>query len=234
MLTDFVQSPKFSAHKINDITLANSACCTIVLSYETSCTNGFPEMDRLVSDTSFPSGPAVRLIPEMQFTCNGVIAGFTVALKRKPADRSASMHMEIQVWRPENSSQCTDSQTDGTGASTYYRVGEGIAIRDAVCASGMLEELYVVDTYHCELNETVQVSVEPGDILGLKLPQGRSKLSFANVVKGPTNYIFQQSHLISSDMLSLVNHTSDSEAPQILLDINTTSGKISAIIFFAS
>ena len=191
----------------------------IVLSYETSCTNGFPEMDRLVSDTSFPSGPAVRLIPEMQFTCHGDIVGFTVALDQEP---SAAMQMEIQVWRPDNSSQCTDSQTGG--ASTYYKVGEGIAIRDAVCDNGLLEEeLDVIDTYHCQLNETVQVSVEPGDILGLKLPQGGSNLSFANVVKGPTNYIFLQLH---PDMLSLVNHTSvSSDVPQILLDINSSSGK---------
>ncbi len=48
-------------------------------------TSGFP--NRLTYDVSFPTGPYTRLIPEMNFTCNGVITGYTAALRDQNGDR---------------------------------------------------------------------------------------------------------------------------------------------------
>ena len=48
------------------------------------CTNGFRERDRLVTLVALRSGPETRLIPDMNYTCDGTMVGFTVALEKKP------------------------------------------------------------------------------------------------------------------------------------------------------
>ena len=172
------------------------------------CSNGFPERDRLVSDVALRRGPAIRLIPEMNFTCNGTITGFTFAGSLENRQQESPM---IQVWR-ENNSQ----------PSEYYRTGANITIEEASCMGGFTEVLDRV--FRCDLNEIVQVSVQPGDILGLELPSANNDaiaLSFANVTKGPINYVFSVEKLPSSLTAALSESDSvNRHLPQITIKVS--------------
>ena len=176
------------------------------------CTNGFPS--RLVYQVLFRTGPSTRLIPEMNFTCNGSIVEYTAALRM---DQNGVQDPIIQVWR-KNTSQ-PDSES-------YYKISDGIAIDEDLCAGGLTE--ISDEVFQCTLNETtsrVSGTVQPGDILGLELPGGNnddSILGFARVSRGPTNYVFNRGGLSSPAALSNRNSVNQ-ELPQITLEIG--SGK---------
>ena len=144
------------------------------------CTNGFPS--RLVYQVLFPTGPSTRVIPEMNFTCNGIIVGYTAALREQNGD----MDPIIQVWR-KNTSQ----------PETYYKTSAGIAIDRTLCVGEVSRQVF-----QCNLNNiTARVRVQPGDILGLELPGDSNDdiiLAFARVSSGPTNYVFNRRRLFSS------------------------------------
>jgi hypothetical protein len=168
-----------------------------------SYTSGFPS--RLTYDVSFPTGPYTRLIPEMNFACNGIITGYTAAFMDRtlPGDQDPI----IQVWR-KNISQL----------GAYYKTNPDIAIDNALCVGGLAEVASGV--FHCNLNQ--RVSVQAGDVLGLELPTGDNRLAFASISNGPTNYVFDTSESQLSHSLS----RSDwfvRELPQITLQIG--SGK---------
>ena len=173
-----------------------------------ACTNGFPT--RLVYSISFPTGPSTRLIPEMNFTCSGIITGYTAALR----DHSGDQDPIIQVWR-KNTPQF----------GSYYKTSIDIAIDNALCVGGLTEVFSEV--FHCNLNQnTTRVSVQPGDILGLELPPGGInddiRLAFARVSRGPTNYVFTKQGLLSPVALSsgtLMTH--NQILPQITLEMGS-------------
>ena len=171
-------------------------------------TSGFPS--RLIYDVSLRAGPRIRLIPEMNFVCNGIITGYTVALR----DRTHAGDQDpiIQVWR-KNTSQF----------GSYYKTGPGIAIGSALCIGGLTEKSSGV--FHCNLNQTrARVSVQAGDILGLYLPaRENSDIAFAGVSSGPTNYVFDTSESQFSMYLHALLRPSIRELPQIILKIG--SGK---------
>ena len=163
------------------------------------------------------TGPATRIIPEMNFTCGGTIVGFTVAARQQRGERDPL----IQVWR-ENRSQ----------PGNYFKTGTGVAIDDALCVDGLTEVSNRV--FYCNLNETYhQVSVQAGDILGLELPPIADDdiiLAFARVSRGPTNYVFDQ-QFISSTAFSnatLVNYY----LPQIALKVKSGIHKLVCCIFY--
>ena len=173
------------------------------------CTNGFPS--RLVYQVLFPTGPSTRLIPEMNFTCNGVIVGYTAALREQNGDQDPI----IQVWRKIDTSQ----------PISYRKTSQaGIAIDKALCVGGLTE--IRSEVFHCTLNETTtRVRVQLGDILGLELPPGNNDdiiLGFARTSRGPTNYVFNRQGLSSPAVLSRRNSVNQ-ELPQITLEIG--SGK---------
>lgn len=170
------------------------------------CSNGFP--DSVVFRVFYPpTGPATVIIPEMKFTCNGTIVGFTVAAMQQKGEKDPL----IQVWS-ENISQ----------PGNYFKTVADIAINDALCIDGLMEVSNRV--FYCNLNKTYhQVLVHPGDILGLELPsidEDDIILAFARVSRGPTNYIFEQQFISSPIILSnatSVNHY----LPQITMDIKS-------------
>ena len=156
-----------------------------------SYTNGFPT--RLVYSISSTTGPSTRLIPDMNFTCNGVIAGYRAAgVQGNPV---------IQVWRKNG--------------SLYYKTA-GIVIDGDLCIGGleMCTDLQDDQVLCCDLNRTTtNVSVQPGDILGLKLPRN-SRLAFAAASRAPTNYVF------GADSTSPLSLSSASNKPAILPQIS--------------
>ena len=156
----------------------------------------------------------------MNFTCNGVITGYTAALR----DQSGHQDPVIQVWR-ENTSQPV----------SYYKTGAGIAIDNALCIGGLTEDLVSSGVFHCNLNQTrTRVSVQPGDILGLELPGGSSddiQLRFARVSRGPTNHVFTMQGLSSPAVLSNRNSVNQ-ELPQITLEIESGRCNCTMVVTF--
>ena len=160
----------------------------------------------------------MRIIPEMNFTCNGTIVGFTVAGRQW---RGKTTDPIIQIWR-ENS-----SQSDGV----YYKTGTDIVIEETMCAETSIEfqefnTNFLDLVLQCNLNEANQVSVQPGDILGLKLPprdESIFRLAFARMSRGPTNYVFEQPKELSyPDVAVLCNATSmNQQLPQIALQVES-------------
>ena len=123
-----------------------------------SYTNGFPT--KLIYDVHFPAGPSTRIIPEMNFACNGVIVGYTAALRGPPGHQGPI----IQVWRKN---------------TTYYKTSVDITINNASCDGGFT--MIGSEVFHCSLNlTTTRVTVQPGDILRLVLPVEHG-LAFATV-----------------------------------------------------
>ena len=192
-----------------------------------TCTNGFPSRDRLTSDVVPGAGPSTRLIPDMTFVCSGSIVGFTVAMNRKSG---AKEHPVIQIWRPDNCCKSiTEQQSRG---DLYHREGVGIPLHEAVCVDGLVTVNELSEVFHCKLYESVQVSVQPGDILGIELPQGNSLsvsvLMFAMVLIGPTNFVFEPP--LSSPTTAgalLFNRTSTNQmVPQIMLEVESANGEI--------
>ena len=162
-----------------------------------SYTNGFPT--RLVYSISSTTGPSTRLIPDMNFTCNGVIVGYRAAgVQGNPV---------IQVWRKNG--------------SLYYKTA-GIVIDGDLCIGGleMCTDLQDDKVLCCDLNQTTtNVSVQSGDILGLKLPRN-SGLAFAASSRAPTNYIFRAD---STSPLALSSNKQNIILPQISLQIESGS-----------
>ena len=139
-----------------------------------SYTNGFPS--RLIYNVNFPAGPSTRIIPEMNFACNGTIVGYTAALRWQPGHQLQGP--TIQVWRKNT-----------TIPGSYYKTSVYIAINNASCDGGLINSNASMEVFHCSLKPTTRVSVQPGDILGLELPVKHNRLTFARVSSGPTNYM---------------------------------------------
>ena len=145
------------------------------------------------------------LIPEMNFTCTASVVGFIVS-ERNSSD---GPHSQVKIWRKSS------SQNSGS----YYQVGN-VPIHDGSCVA--MQEI-VGDTCLCILHENLQVSVQPGDILGLELPATDSdEILFTN--RGATNYIFRHSNQLDSNTNLSLNGSSATaqQLPQIIF--NLTSG----------
>ena len=127
---------------------------------ESNCIRGFPTIPVFREDSIARKSSAVTvLIPEMNFTCSQRILAFYFGGINRQGGQQDPM---IQIWR-ENSS------TPGN----YYKIERPIPVNnsDIVCADGLtLTNPPTRRSYLCILNKDYQVSVEPGDILGLEIP----------------------------------------------------------------
>ena len=156
------------------------------------------------------------VIPDMNFTCNQMIASFTVSGSYSRR-RRGNQNPKIQIWHEQNYSQ----------PGVYYRTGPSIPVLrpgDAskdLCEDGATQ--IARGTYLCILNTSFRATVQPGDILGLELPPTNEvdfEIDF--IIGEPMNYVFHR-QLNSTIDLS----TNDSEAralPQ--LSFSFTSGEI--------
>ena len=176
-------------------------------------TNGFPNV--LVADV-FPdvsSNVTLRLIPEMNFTCNGTIVGFTVAVRRQPQSGMDS-RISIQIWR-QNSTQ---------NISIYYKAD----VKEIGASCGETPIVFRSNNrviWKCNLTATNRVPVQAGDILGLLLPpndQRSFQLAFARGSRGPTNYVFEDQEVPSYQTVSLFDADSmNLELPQIAVQVES-------------
>ena len=175
------------------------------------CSKGFPDIPiGHVSAQTHSDDVITRIIPEMTFTCNAIIFGFTVAgLRLYP-----SPHAKIQIWRKisDYEYKIVSEINVYTNASAQNEDRVCVHSRPAICA-----------VVWCVLTDDSHVTVQPGDILGLELPAVRnSEVYFAD--RGPTNYVF--SGRVNST-ISLLNDNDPEmskvqQLPQITF--NLTSG----------
>ena len=152
------------------------------------------------------------LIPEMNFTCNASIVGFSVTgqnFYRQP-------YSKIQIWR---------NQT-----STYYQVGSGISMNFDNSGPCVASRVYKGRLLWCILRDTLQISVQSEDILGIELPATANDVEIFFTRGGPVNYVFEH-QISSSSNVNLSSQGTSSKVkqlPQIVL--NLTSGEALIII----
>jgi hypothetical protein len=153
------------------------------------------------------SSTVTLLIPAMNFTCNLTIAGFTVAgtiLNKVP-------HSHLQIWRKNRSQDFA-----------YYKAGN-IIVNTA--AGGGICAPIVNITYWCVLFQVSRLSVQPGDILGLQLPNNNHEILFT-LNGGPVNFIHEGAYQLNST-ITLSHNESDSIVKQLpQITFNFTSGKL--------
>ena len=113
----------------------------------------------------------------------------------------------IQVWRKNG--------------SHYSNTTAGIVIDGNLCIGGleMCADLQDDRVLSCDLNQTTtNVPVQPGDILGLKLPHN-SGLAFAGATRTPINYVFEADLETSSTLTLSASNSMEILLPQITLQI---------------
>ena len=148
------------------------------------------------------------LIPDMNFTCCETLVAFTFVGINRQKGRQDPM---IQIWR-----------TNASHPGAYYKTGPSIPVNtdNIVCADGLPDIAF--RTYLCILNKDYQVSVQPGDALGLEIPNtNNDDFDILFTRGGPTNYVFNK-RLNSTIKLSETT-TTVPQLPQISFGL--TSGK---------
>lgn len=176
------------------------------------CVSGFPNFPvPAVSTQTRLENVITLIIPGMNFTCISNIVGFIVAGRN--FNLTTKPDAKIQIWR-ENSSQ----------PYVFHKVGEEIAVNTLnngeVCA---YRRQIVGNAVSCILIKSLQVKVQPGDILGLELPNITDSEMFFIANGGPVNYVFQHKLGSTIDFHSGINYTEVTQLPQIAF--NLTSGK---------
>ena len=139
-----------------------------------------------------------RLIFSMNFTCNGTIVGWTVTGKKVQGE---TQYPELQVWRADPSQ----------GSDYYYKPGADIPVNPEGPASPCeIVTQTCGQIFQCRLREASQVSVQPGDILGVELPEVTNSGFYLYFISIPDT----QDHYIYREQLSSSVHTS-SPGPDI-------------------
>ena len=206
----------------------NFAICTCVGQREAErsvwqrCTDGFPPMksfqDPTVEGVMFNS---TRLIPDMKFTCSGTIVRVRVAGEQQGGNQK--LMMTIQIWRKNI-----------TRPGWYYdKIGD--IVLPLMCERttltlpnrcGMLQTCNNIR--QCTLKMSENISVESGDILGIKLPP-RDHTSFELYFKNSmvSNYIFQHNSPSTINLGDKINKI----AVQPLIIIEVEPG-IALILYF--
>lgn len=152
-----------------------------------------------------------RLIFSMSFTCHGTILAWTVT-GRKMENRT--QYPELQVWRADPSQ----------GLDYYYKPGQDIPVNpDGPACERVTQTCDQI--FQCRLREANQVSVEPGDILGVEIPQLTNSgflLYFISVPGTQDHYIFRQQ--LSSSVITSSNHIRQTD-DQLLISLEVEPGE---------
>ena len=170
----------------------------------------------VLRDTS--TNYTLRLIPDMNFTCNGTIVGFTVAGRQRKGPWR-SMNPIIQIWRPGNCS------------NIYNKISsDKFAIADLCTEPSIIFQRSNANdqVWKCNLSTTnlSQVPVQAGDTLGLLLPPRRNasfQLSIMGVSRGPINYVFEDQKVLAVDLRSVTGTSvrMNQELPQITVQVES-------------
>ena len=169
------------------------------------CNTGLTNVTSQGSGKGADFNVVTRLIPDLQFTCNGRITQFTVG----GMIRSGQQQPKIQIWR-EQASQC----------GTYIKPVPDLSLNGSICDGG--RTILSSGVNHCLLKEAFQLEVQQGDILGLELaPKRNGNFEFFFTNGGPRNYVFQN-QLSSTGSTVLSSRASEvQEEPQINIVVET-------------
>ena len=152
-----------------------------------------------------------RLLFSMNFTCHGTIVGWTVTGEKI---QGRTQYPELQVWRADPSQ----------GSDYYYKPGQDIPVNpDGPACETVTQTCDQI--FQCRLRAANQVSVQPGDILGVELPQPDSSgflLYFASIPGTQDHYIYRQQLSSSVNASSrLIRQLDD----QLLISLEIESGE---------
>ena len=156
-----------------------------------------------------PENVITLIIPYMNFTCISNIIGFIVAGRKL----NEQPHAKIQIWR-QNASQ----------PFVLHKVGKDIAVNTKHNGEVCVSSRWIGSASWCILTKSLQVTVQPGDFLGLELPNINNSEILFTANGGPVNYVFQHKLDSTIDMCSGINYTEIIQLPQIAF--NLTSGII--------
>ena len=166
--------------------------------------NGFTEpTPHNVSARGHENFTTVRLIPGMNFSCNGEIVWLTIAGQlRLDEQYSQYRYPKLHIWR-RTSELLTFIQTDE------------VALNPNVCIMGTWTNVSdSSDVYQCSLKAYSYVSFQRGDFIGLELPPRKNATFLLYFTEdGPTNTIYFQGHSTP--------FTTENAQPQITLGIRS-------------
>ena len=180
-----------------DLQHAEAQACTMgFLSTVSECTSG-------CSTRQQGSTITTRIIPNMMFTCTGTVVKWRAA----GVFNGGSVNAMLDIWR------------ERSGVSETY--DKNATIELGTCGSGVeaTQVTGLSDVYECTLPESLRVSVQPGDVVGIELARNKDynfRLYFDDTNSGPTNYEFNGQ--FSMITLSQSDSTSQDQ-PQISLTV---------------
>ena len=145
------------------------------------CMNGFTEpTPHNTSIRGHQSYTTVRVIPGMNFSCNGETVWLKVAGQLR-LDERYSQYPKLQIWR-------RSSVTSG-----FFIQMDEVALNPNVCITGTWTNVSdSSDVYQCSLEENAYVSFQHGDFIALELPPQKNAkfLLYFTTQDGPTNTIY--------------------------------------------
>ena len=143
----------------------------------------------------------------MNFTCHGTIVGWTVTGERV---QCKTQYPEFQIWRADPSQ----------GSDYYYKPGQDIPVNPDGSACEIVTKT-CGQIFQCTLRADYQVSVQPGDVLGVELPPSNSSgfyLYFISIPGTQNHYIYREQLQSSVNISSRLIQQLDDQLP-ISLDI---------------
>ena len=154
------------------------------------------------------------IIPGMNFSCAGTITGWQAGAHLDTSS-SHGVNAILSIWR----------QSSQQPPGTYVKVA---TIELGTCGNGVESRVVpgMSRVYECSLPESLRVSFQPGDIIGIEVAHS-SSLRFgllfdnSNRDTGPTSYVFDGAP--SSIMLNQRDYTSPGDQPQISLTVEMTT-----------
>lgn len=165
------------------------------------CTSGFPsEPTPLFSLLSVNLGTTTRIIPHMNFTCNGSIVRWTVA----GIMGNGSLYPLLQVWRRVNDQIYIEVDSTHLG----------------ICRKSLRVKGNI---YECDLFGDDQLAVQAGDNIGIVVP---SSLDFAFQIylqfpsEGLINYVYRQDVTSGADLSNPQNNFSSQPQIEVKLQLN--------------
>ena len=161
-----------------------------------------------------------RLIFSMNFTCSGVIIGWTVSGRAS----EGTQFPKLQVWRA-NSSQ---------GPDFYFKSGKDIQVDAEGTACEILTKT-CGQIFQCRLSNDHQVSVQFGDILGVELPpHDDSAFELFFLINRPdlrqNHFVFRQQLSSTVRIVRQQEHSFYLTEDQLLLTLELSLGTFQKLI----
>ena len=162
------------------------------------------------------SNTVTQLIPDLNFTCDGIITQFTIGGLVIP---DGTQDPKIQIWR-----ECPNQ------SGVYFKPVPDIPADVSVCMGGV--KPLAVGLYECTLNGAFRVQVQAGDILGLELPPTDDQdFEVYFTSGGPINYVFQGQIVSAAELANRDGEVE--EQPQINVTILSPPGMTKSLKFYS-